>query len=75
MGVAPVLPLAQGGLAAVIRLCTHRFASISAWTAAILSPIQRMTGTAMLFPKALYLAESEAGFPLWGTSVQPSGNP
>ena len=37
-----------------------------------------MTGTAMLFPIALYLSvsgQSSAGFPRYGIFVQSSGNP
>ena len=42
---------------------------------AILRPIQRMTGTAIELPNALYLGLSGAGFPRYGTSVHPSGKP
>lgn len=60
--------------AGVLRLQNH---VLILSTISILSPIQRMAGTAILLPSALYLGPS--GTPLLppypGMSVYPSGNP
>ncbi len=59
---------APGGTALRRARCHHGWLAIR-W------PIQRITGTAIELPKALYRGPSAAGLPQNGIAVQPSGNP